>query len=83
MLTIPCIILFRISCNSSALYAPISMHYSQNYCHDHCQSNPVRTRRLCQHNFKHNTYMKELSIFFASIIGKSFKHFNQLKHLKI
>ena len=38
ILTIPYIILFRIriSCNSSALYAAIPLHYSQ----DHCQNNP-------------------------------------------
>ena len=31
MLIILCIILFRISCNFSALYAPNYLHYSQNH----------------------------------------------------
>ena len=37
MLTIPCSVLFSISCNS-ALCSNF-MHYSQKYSQDHCQSN--------------------------------------------
>ena len=42
MLIILCIILFRISCNFSALGSKLSAlyNYSQDYFQDHCQNNP-------------------------------------------
>ena len=45
MLIILCIILFRISCNSTAL-CPNNMHYSQDYSQNHYQNSVVTFKMI-------------------------------------
>ena len=64
MLIIICIILFRISCNISALYAPNFIYYSQ----DHCQNNPVTLEMILYCNAQPATPLESNTMQTNSLI---------------